>query len=183
MLAWVLAGSIMAQQQTASPKISFSSQNYLGVLEGGSGTSFLAQSINGVRYKSLFTGIGVGLDHYFERSVPVFLSVGSFLPSKKWPFYFHGDAGLDFPWVTRMNSQRYSRGEFSPGFYWAGGMGYKFSFKKQPFGLMVNAGYSFKHMIQREELMYICLDPPCDVVRERYDYRLKRMSLKLGIIF
>src|SRR5689334_8657847 len=79
-------------------KFRFSSQNYAGILEGESGTSLQVQTINGLRYKTWFAGVGTGLDYYYQRTIPLFLSVSKFLSSTKVPLYFNGDAGINFIW-------------------------------------------------------------------------------------
>jgi len=167
----------------AQKKLNFSSQNYIGILEGEASTSFQLQTINGLRYKTWFAGVGTGLDYYYQRSIPLFASFSKFLPSTKTPFYFNGDAGINFPWSKNDSYYFQYRGDFSPSFYWAAGFGYKFSFKKRSEGILLNFGYSYKHLIQETETSYPCLVPPCPVYKERYDYRLKRLSLKAGWMF
>lgn len=175
--------SLPAQKKSHSHRISFSSQNYTGILEGEAGTSFQLQTINGLRYKTWFAGVGTGLDYYYQRSIPLFISLSKFLPSAKTPFYFNGDVGINFPWSKNDRYYFQYRGDFSPSLYWAGGFGYKFSFKKGDQGILLNLGYSYKHIIQETETSYPCLIAPCPVFKERYDYRLKRLSLKAGWIF
>lgn len=170
-------------ETAAQQKPKFSSQNYIGILEGEASTSFQLQTINGFRYKTWFAGVGTGLDYYYQRSIPLFLSISKFLPSAKTPFYFNGDAGINFPWSKNDIYFFQYRGDFSPSLYWAGGVGYKFSFKKGNQGILLNLGYSYKHIIQETENIYPCLIAPCPVFKERYDYRLKRLSLKAGWIF
>lgn len=163
--------------------LKFSSQNYVGILEGQSATSFQLQSINGVRYKTLFTGIGIGLDYYYLRSIPLFISVTKFLSSEKKPLYFSGDVGINFPWEKNYVFNSSQRDHASPSLYWAAGIGYAFRFSKMSNRLLLNLGYSYKHMIQKERQVAPCLIPPCPEYIERYDYRLKRISLKAGWMF
>src|SRR5215510_11349763 len=86
---------------TAQNKVNFSSQNYLGLLEGEHGSEFQLQTINGVMYKSWFAGLGTGLDWYYLRSIPVFASVNkSFFKKGKRSFYASADGGINYPWKT-----------------------------------------------------------------------------------
>lgn len=172
-----------AQQRTGNKKFRFGSQNYAGILEGENGTSLQLQTINGLRYKTWFAGVGTGLDYYFERSIPLFLSVSKFLPYTKVPLYFNADAGINFPWNKDNIYYFDSRSGYSPSFFWAGGMGYKFKSGQNGHGFLLNFGYSYKHLIQKIEREYPCLIPPCPVEKERYDFRLKRLSVKLGWMF
>jgi hypothetical protein len=177
------AGLCIYSGMKAQQKLKFSSQNYAGFLEGEARTAFQIQSINGFRYKTWFTGIGAGLDYYYQRSIPVFLSFNKFLQSEKVPLYFNADAGINFPWARNYDYVFEYRGDFSPSLYWAGGLGYKFALKKRGEGILLNLAYSYKHLFQDVEYQYECLIPPCPTYKERYDYRLRRLSVKLGWMF
>ncbi|HEV7779977.1 MAG TPA: hypothetical protein VGO58_01865 [Chitinophagaceae bacterium] len=186
LLAMVLTAlhySPAAQQQKAGKKLQFGSQNYAGILEGEAGTSFQAQTINGVKYKTWFTGIGLGLDYYYDRSIPLFLSVSKFLPSVKIPLYFNADAGVSIPWSRNDIYYFESAPTDATSFFWAGGLGYRFRSRQNDHGFLLNLGYSYKHLIQENEYVNPCLVPPCPVEKERYDYRLKRLSVKVGWMF
>lgn len=161
----------------------FGSQNYAGILEGGSGTAFQLQTINGLKHKTWFAGIGTGIDYYFQRSIPLFVSVSKFLPPGKLPLFFNADIGINFPWEKNGPYYFENPGEYSSSLYWASGLGYKFRFKNKNEGLLLNLGYSFKHLINETEYTIPCLIPPCPVNNEKYDYRLRRLSLKVGWLF
>lgn len=161
----------------------FGSQNYAGITEGESGTGLQLQTINGFKYKTWFAGIGTGIDYYFQRSIPLFLSVSKFLPPGKLPLYFNGDVGINFPWVRNDLYYIQDPVEYSSSLYWAGGLGYKFGFNKNSNAVLLNFGYSYKHLINDTEYTNPCLIPPCPVSTERYDYRLRRLSLKVGWMF
>jgi hypothetical protein len=175
--------SLAAQKKSDKPRLQFSSQNYAGILEGGSGTSFQLQTINGLRYKTWFAGAGTGLDYYYQRSIPLFASVSKFFPKAKSALYFNADAGVDFPWSKSGFNDFEYRGKFCPSLYWAGGVGYRFASKKRSDGFLINLGYSYKHIVQKNKITQPCLIPPCPTYDERYDYRLKRLSLKMGWMF
>lgn len=161
----------------------FSSQNYAGILEGESGSAFQLQTINGFKHKTLFAGIGAGIDYYFQRSIPLFISISKFLPAGKLPLFFSGDVGVNFPWVRKDLYYIHNSGEYYSSLYWAGGLGYKFGFKKNTNAVLLNFGYSYKHLINKTAYTNPCLIPPCPVSTERYDYRLRRLSLKVGWMF
>src|SRR5438067_13301438 len=66
------------QAQKNIPKenvIRFRSSIVIGTLDGERGTSFQLQSINGIAYKTYSAGIGLGLDYYFMRSIPLFIQL------------------------------------------------------------------------------------------------------------
>ena len=178
MVSVFVSSSLFSQE-----KWKFSSQNYAGITEGESGTGFQLQTINGFRKKTWFAGVGTGIDYYFQRSIPLFVSVAKFLPSSKFPVYFNGDIGINFPWVRNDLYYFQSPGEYSSSLYWAGGLGYKFGFKKNNNGVLLNFGYSYKHLINETEYTNQCLIPPCSVSKERYNYHLRRVSVKVGWMF
>src|SRR5688572_19107366 len=112
----------------AQIKPAFSSQNYVGILEGESGTALQLQTINGFRYRGWFAGAGTGIDYYYFRSVPVFLSLAKFIQNPKVPLYFTGDVGVNFPWHEGNRFWTGMRGEMSGSLYWGSGVGYRFGF-------------------------------------------------------
>ena len=67
LLTLFLTIGLMAQQ-----KPRFSTQNMVGLLVGGSDNAPQVQTINGLVYRNWFTGIGTGIDWYYQRSIPVF---------------------------------------------------------------------------------------------------------------
>src|SRR6266496_5955519 len=123
----------------AQDKTVFSSQNYAGILMGKTITSYQVQTINGVRYKTWFGGIGAGFDGYYDNSIPLFASVSKWLFKKRSGFYLSGDAGINFG-CPASNQRRFEGSDFEPGLYLAGGLGYKIGMGKKK-GLLIYAGY------------------------------------------
>ena len=179
----IIAGVCFSSSLCAQQKIKFSSQNYAGITDGEAGTAFQFQTISGFQYKTWFTGIGTGVDSYYETSIPLFLSVSKFLNTPKFPFYLNADAGINFPWSPQESVYSNYGEEFSSSLYWAGGLGYRFGIGKEKQGFLLNFGYSYKHLIQETEYTSPCLFPPCPVSKERYDYRFHRLSVKVGWMF
>ena len=64
-----------AQENGINKQFPFHSINNIGLLEGQSGAAFQAQTINGFQKRSWFAGIGVGLDYYRYRTIPLFVDV------------------------------------------------------------------------------------------------------------
>ncbi len=68
-----LVGALFSSSAyTQKSKVKFNSLNMFGVAAGESRPSGLFQTVNGVRYKNWFAGIGAGLDYYSYRTIPVF---------------------------------------------------------------------------------------------------------------
>src|SRR5437773_4082956 len=83
----------------AQRKTNFSSQNYIGILEGEHGSKFQLQTINGIKLKTWFVGLGTGIDWYYRRSIPLFFSLNKdFFKKGNRNFYFAADGGVNFPW-------------------------------------------------------------------------------------
>ena len=59
--------------QKTKPK--FASINQFGIAWGASDDALQLQTVNGAVYKTFFTGLGIGLDYYWERTVPVFIDL------------------------------------------------------------------------------------------------------------
>lgn len=167
-------------------KIKFSSQTFAGVTVGEVKTDLQLQTINGVKWKKWFGGLGAGIDWYTIRSVPIFASVNRDLFKKgKNTLLVTGDVGINIPWQQPY----YLLGDFAygndyqPGLYWASGVGYKFGVGKADNALMMNFGYSYKQLKQEVTNVYPCFSPPCIPSVEKYDYQLKRLTIRLGWIF
>ncbi len=166
----------------AQQKPSFASQTYAGITIGDSDTELQLQTINGLKWKKWFGGIGIGIDWYYLRSVPVFASVNRNLFQKgKRSLFISGDAGINIPWqqeylytLYEVDKEQYS------GLYWATGFGYKFGVGKADNSILLHLGYSYKRMEEKVKNDFPCLVGPCPDYISSYDYRLKRLSIKVG---
>ena len=117
-LFFIMAFALLGICAPAQKKVNFSSQNYVGLLEGEHGSSLQLQTINGVKFNRWFVGLGAGIDWYFRRSVPIFTSVtADFLKKEKRSFYFAANVGINFPWQIDdyHNEWGYIETKSSPG--------------------------------------------------------------------
>jgi hypothetical protein len=166
----------------AQNKVHYSSMNYAGLLEGDNGSAFQLQTVQGVKFSRWFTGIGTGIDYYYLRSVPLFLSLNRSLFNQGRTPYLSLDGGINFAW-NKQEQEQWSNvlsSDFSPALYWAAGLGYKVSMRNKKDALLLNIGYSFKQMKQDQEQAVFCINPPCPPKVEHYNYQLNRVSVKLG---
>jgi hypothetical protein len=166
----------------AQEKLRYSSMNYAGLLEGDNGSAFQLQTVHGLKFSRWFTGIGTGLDYYYLRSVPLFLSVNRGLFNQPRTPYISLDGGINFAWFKREQPMwgDFLASDFSPALYWAAGLGYKVSMRNKKDALLLNIGYSFKQMKEDQEKAVFCINPPCPPRVEHYSYKLNRVSVKLG---
>jgi hypothetical protein len=184
----MLAVTIISIGALAQRSAKFSSQNYIGLLEGEQGSKFQLQTINGIKYKTWFAGIGTGIDWYYRRSIPAFMSLNKdFLIKGNRNFFIATDIGANFPWQVDKNSYAYSSVEKSiPGLYWGAGLGYRVGIGKLNDGILLQFGYSYKHMGEKVKTIYyydyvspMIMQPRPDMTN-RFDYYLRRLSLKIG---
>lgn len=87
-LFFITAFAFISICTSAQKKTNFSSQNYVGLLEGEHGSSLQLQTINGARFSSWFVGLGAGIDWYYRRSIPIFTSVNKEFLKKRKKFLF-----------------------------------------------------------------------------------------------
>lgn len=170
-----------SQEEIAKVKKNyFSSGIYAGILEGEAGSALQLQIINGINRGNWFGGIGTGLDYYRFRSVPVFLTMTRYLKPGFRGLYLQGDAGINFPWVPALFDPEGSNDIFRPGLYWNGALGYATCIGKKQNGLLLSLGYSYKKLSQNTEQPVWCINPPCPSMKEEFDLRFRRLSLRIG---
>jgi len=172
------------QESSNHEKVRFVSNLQAGLLDGNANTAFQLQTINGIQYKSWMTGIGVGLDYYKVRGIPLFLDLRkNILDKKDTPFLF-GDIGIHFSWVKNSPDYGWSKATYDNGLFYEFGGGYRFSLQKER-GIMLSAGYSVKVVTQKNYGYGACppIGPCPEVIFGRYDYIFRRLSIKAGFIF
>jgi len=159
-------------------KIKFSSINQFGWLSGGSQGSWQLQSVNGIRYKMYAAGLGVGVDHYYFRSFPVFVDLRAKFFDKKQAPFFYTSLGTNFPSERKGIPNGWQNATYDRGFYLDAGLGYAWPVKGR-FAFVASAGFSLKKL---EETRTSMLDPGFSPP-EYYHYTLNRISIKAGLRF
>lgn len=97
---------IFAAGLQAQTKPRFSTQNTVGILIGGSDNAPQLQTVNGVAFNNWFTGIGAGIDWYYQRSIPVFVSANRyFTTGPRRQVFLTTGAGINYPWGNRIISR------------------------------------------------------------------------------
>jgi hypothetical protein len=157
---------------------SFSSINQVGVLKGEPGSYIQFQTINGIRYKTWFAGIGAGADFYPVDGIPFFFDIRKNILKKQFTPFVYADAGIHFVDKNKTENQ-WQRSEYTNGFYYDVGLGYKIGVNNKS-GLLLSGGYSYKIVEQKIYSISACGIYPCDQNQNTYTRRLNRLSLKLG---
>ena len=170
----------IGQSEISKKELKFRSSVLAGVLEGEKGGFFQLQWLNGINYKTWFTGIGIGLDHYYIRSVPFVLQLEKRLSYKPSSFFVYGNGGLNFHWSTNKSDQTGMKKDWIMEI----GAGYKVpAFKKNTF--LLSAGYSIKHIRQSVAGWPVTFDPVFSYLdyTQHYSYSFRILSIKMGIEF
>lgn len=150
----------------------------IGLIQGQKGSSLSLQSINGVQYKSIFGGIGIGLDLYRYRTIPLFISLRNEFGKTCNKLFVFADAGTNFYWKKDGDEKMYYENDkFENGFYGGGGVGYKLSLDKH-FSFLLSAEYSYKKLSESGSYVYF------DIANsENRVYNMNRIIIKTGFEF
>ena len=186
----IISANCFAQQKSADKPFQFHSINNVGLLEGQAGSALQLQTINGVQHRSWFAGIGVGLDYYRYRTIPLFVDVRKEFGKSKNKFFIYADAGMNFYWMRDKDvKQFYISDKLRNGFYSEAGTGYK-CILNASLSLLFSCGYSYKALAETGGSYYLYpVDPLPGVpsapsyTPEKINYHLNRLILKIAIEF
>ena len=177
-----LLASAQQIEKNKTSHFPFSTINQAGLILGTEEYELLLQSINGVRYKSWFGGIGVGLDYYYMRSVPVFVDVRKMVLPGKWPLFVYGDVGVNVAWLKDADKESlWYSSKINKGLYYDVGAGFDFKIKKSSF--IISGGYSTKELHEVRTYAYIWGPPGMPEKRDFVDYKFSRIVVKAGFQF
>jgi hypothetical protein len=169
----------------AQKKIQFHSINTFELISGQSPISTGFQSINGFRFTSWFTGVGIGVDNYNYKTLPLFFDATKFFGIEKRAFLY-GDIGYNFPMKDKPGKEisYYSSYHFTGGTYTDIGIGYQIPLHKKN-NLTFSLGYSFKKLESKTSAIsnYYCPYIGCPVDYRIYQLSYGRMILKAGLAF
>ena len=181
----LISTSLLSSAQKKTCNLKFHSINGISLLNGENEVSAGLQSVNGFQKGNLFAGVGVGLDYYIHRSVPLFADLRYEFGKKKDKFFAYVDGGVNFAWVEddvfngpiifdgpiMTNSSK-----FHNGYYTDAGLGYIINVKKAG-ALVLALGHSRKTL--REDITYTdwrSQQPTTDI----YRYKFNRIVVKIG---
>ena len=167
---------------SAQQKTSLRSIHSIGLLNGSKGAGLSLQSILGASLKNSFAGVGLGLDHYSFRSIPLFVDFRQELGRKKQRLFVYGDGGYNFDWLTerQANQQRqmFSSINFKGGMYYDAGLGYLVRFDNSN-ALVFSLGYCYKELKDKVPFTN-CSIGACGVRTDTYTYHMPRVLIKAG---
>jgi hypothetical protein len=152
-----------------------------GLLAGSSGEAAVFQAIHGVEWKRFYVGVGVGLDYYMQRGVPLFADLRYRFSTQRKSFFVYTDAGVHMPWVKHKEERNIiSQGA---GLYTDVGIGVQLNTRKQD-AFLISAGYSYKHVSETKEgFGWWSWPTPGGQNDLHFDYHFNRIALKFGFMF
>lgn len=175
--------SIFSYGQKNTVTYKFHSFNSISFLNGDNEVSAGLQSINGFQIGSWFGGVGVGLDYYIHRSVPLFADFRYEYGKNKNKFYAYADGGVNFAWVERYyNGNIYifdgvnNSNKFNNGVYTDAGLGYLVDMKKGG-ALVLSLGHTHKSMT---EIVKYRDWRTQQWQEDIYRYKFNRIAIKVG---
>ena len=174
-----------AQSPAPKEKIHFTSNSSLAILVGGSGEGANVQTINGIRYKKWSTGIGIGIDWYGIRSIPLVLDVRRFFTDKKNTGFVYGNAGINFAWDDGYYNG-YTNGavevRYKKAFCGEAGIGYRMQLKNKS-ALVFSTGFSYKEMGVTQINYQGGVVPGYTKTTSSYEYYYRRIAVRVGLNF
>lgn len=171
-----------ASAQNKKAKYKFSSVNNFIFTGGNNSLAGALQSMNGIKKDKWFAGVGVGLDFYLYRSVPISVGASREFGNKKNKFFAYGNMGINVPWLAEEYHLKPNtwdpnrRNEFHNGLYTDAGLGYSFGLKNDQ-AIQLAIGHSLKTF--SEERWFSDWRSPTPL-KDTYKYTFSRIVLKVG---
>ena len=184
LLALLMPIALVSFGQKKNADYKFHSINNISLINGDNGVSTGLQSINGFQKGNLFAGVGIGLDYYLYRTVPLFADFRYEFGKTKNKFFAYADGGVNFDWVE----EDYNDGpifiwdgsrnttKFHDGAYTDLGLGYTVGSKKGG-GLVLSLGHSYKSL--KKTVSYMDWRTQ-ETISDIYHYNFNRIVLKVG---
>jgi len=161
----------------------FQSFNMAGIVGGAKEVGYSYQSVNGIKFSNWFSGIGIGVDDYRYKTLPLFIDGRWFFGDNNKAFLY-GDIGYNFAMKNKPGKEiyYYSSYDFSGGIYTDFGIGLQFPLTKFS-SLAFSLGHTYKELQNKVSVVNPCFVGPCPVDYSKYNYELGRMILKAGFVF
>lgn len=112
-------------------KAIFRSYNSVGIVAGKLPVAFTAQTENGLDYKNWFIGAGLGIDFYYQKTMPLFAAFKKAFPINSNSLFLYLNAGSNIITKNKKAINFFSIVETSGGFYTEAGVGYKINISKK----------------------------------------------------
>ncbi len=153
-----------------------------GIVVGEKGDYFHGTAVTGLKYRGWYSGVGAGLDMYRFKTVPLFIALNKQFTSNPSGFYAFANGGINFP-SGEVQRPDWVDSKFRPSIYTATGLGYRVGWKNRREVLLLNAGYSFKRLKEKQTQVSPCLFPPCPETVNNYNYDMNTWIMRFGLQF
>lgn len=152
-------------------KWGFNSINLVGGAAGKINSGFTLQTINGVRYKTWFLGVGAGLDTYQDLTYPLFASLRKSLFNKRNTPYVYAGGGVQVMGEKDRTEkeEQWNWRLYDAGAYYEAGIGYYIGIGNKG-AVSMSVGYTRK-------------DYEKTTMSGIYAYELNRYAFQLGYRF
>ena len=162
----------------AQSTLKFFNNTMVGLLAGSSSSSWQLEAVNGLSYKTYSAGLGIGVDHYYYKTIPLFVDVRKNIFDRKETPFLYLDLGTNYP-GKKDEVTTWQTSSYTSGLYYDFGLGYKWTLAKQ-FSVNASFGYSKKKYGNELEYHY---GGDVRAYPEKYEYSFQRFTMKLGFGF
>jgi hypothetical protein len=152
---------------------------HFGVVAGETTPQEQIQLVAGIKRSAWYAGVGVAIDNYHTRSVPVFLDIRRDLSSKPNAAFAYADFGYNCLWLKEKDPSPWEM-DREGGLYYDIGLGYKTALSKK-ISLTFSAGFTQKSFTRKIDAEPWSSRLPHNSYN--YDYTLNRIVLKAGLGF
>jgi hypothetical protein len=186
---YLLAGLLFLFQTAVAQqknKFQWTSTVKAGVMFGASTDNFHMQAMTGLKYTTWQLTAGGGVDCYYWRTVPIFISLSKDLLKKRNTPFVSSQFGINFPWIKNLEEDDWSDYRYHKGFYGNLDAGYRIAINSNA-SMTLSIGYSQKKL-SAEKIYYSLLEPrppfnKVETFRENYSYSFNRLSFSVGLSF
>jgi hypothetical protein len=176
-ISLIISFSTSAQNE----KIHFRSINLTGIVGGESQVNSVFQTINGINFSNWYSGIGIGIDDYRYKTLPLFFDARISFGNESKGFVYV-DLGYNFPLENKPGKEMgyYNTSNFKGGLYTDFGIGFKTKFIKNS-SLLFSLGHSYKQVQSKIGIAPLCIG--CQSYFYDYKFGYGRIVLKAGVEF
>lgn len=169
-----LGAAAQNDSTAANKKLRYYNTTAMGVIIGSNGSAYSISNTSSLGYNQWRAGIGIALDDYVQRSLPVYLQLQYQVKNSR--FYLWGDGGRNLRW------KKSDIVAIKNGWYAAGGVYFKAASLNKG-GLFIAPAYSVKTYREENNNTFPCLTRPCPVNKETLAYTLRRVQVALALQF
>ena len=180
MVGFCFINAAAAQEQKLE-KVSFRSINLVGAVTGTQRDAPIIQTINGFALKTWSTGIGVGIDGYSERSIPLFIDVRKSFGNGFNKAFVYVDGGINFAWPNFIQRENSSFPNYEqPSWYYDTGLGWKIPLGTKS-AFLLSGGFTLKQLKGERSAYGPGIGGRFHEYKQKFENTYRRISVKIGV--